>query len=230
MSNPSNLIKFWFEFSYKVKSEKPNYVYLHCFLDTCSDHSKLGSKDDHYYSQFKPCEKLSQSCINSETQTTSISTLPPVTGTTIRYHDKLIKNDITNSIERPIEQSYNNNRSPFLIQRPKSRYRGGGSSGNDYTDDNDFSRFQPQRVEEERIFLLKSISSSSSGCNTKFSYGPIYLEDKPFIDDDSSSEMERKNKQTLDYFSDNLSPANNIHQENIGKKACLFKLNQHDFT
>ena len=144
----------------------------------------------------------------------------------IRYHDNPIKNDITNnfnSIERPIEQNYNSNRSPFLIQRTKSRYRG-GSFGNDYTDDNDFSRFQPQRVEEERIFLLKSISSSSSGCNTKFSYGPIYLEDKPFIDDDSSSETERKNKQNLDYFSDNLSPANSIHQENIGKKTCLFKV------
>lgn len=227
IQNPNNFIKFWFEFSNKIKSEKPKYVYLHCFLDTCSDYHKSGSKADSFFSNFKSCEKLSHKCHSGETKSTSAtSTLAPIT-TTFANQNKPNKNGISTSLdglERPIDQSFNNNRNPFLMQRPKSRYRG-GSSGNDYTDDNDFSRFQPQRVEEERIFLLKSITSNSGRCNAKLSYGPIFLEDKPFLDDDNTADESDNNKKpTQDFFSENFASTYRNHFENLILGNSFFQI------
>ena len=98
---------------------------------------------------------------------------------------------------RPPPVDYN--RRPFMMPnpskfRPSNRGRYHSNSNGDYSgvDENDFSRFEPHRVEEERIFLLKSYSpGSASGCNNRFSYGPIYLEEKSDYDFKEGSEQNR---------------------------------------
>lgn len=71
LSLSKNSIRFSFYLANNIKQDRLSSVYLHCFPQICTDAPRT-SKDHLFYSQFKSCQNISDSC-RQETNSSTIA-------------------------------------------------------------------------------------------------------------------------------------------------------------